>query len=201
MIKNIVFDIGGVMADFDVEVYLKHLGFNAEDVEKYIRMVFYSEEWGALNTSVYDMSKVREVLLNKYPEEKENISRIIDEIDFKYILFEKEDSTEYLISLKEKGYKIYLLSDLSRESFPYNSSMRFFDYIEGGIYSFEIGTLKPSDNNYERLLGDFGLVGDETIFIDDRKENVEAAGKFGIHGIQFTTLDEVKEKVSSLLEE
>ena len=35
MIKNIVFDIGGVMADFDVEVYLKHLGFNAEDVEKY----------------------------------------------------------------------------------------------------------------------------------------------------------------------
>ena len=110
MIKNIVFDIGGVMADFDVEVYLKHLGFNAEDVEKYKRMVFYSEEWGALNTSVYDMSKVREVLLNKYPEEKENLSRIIDEIDFKYILFEKEDSTEYLISLKEKYWILVYMS-------------------------------------------------------------------------------------------
>lgn len=201
MIKNIVFDIGGVMADFDVEIYLKHLGFNDEDVEKYKNMVFYSEEWGALNTSIYDMAGIREILINKYPEEKENICKIIDEMDFKYILFEKEDSTEFLISLKEKGYKIYLLSDLSRESFPYNSSMKFFNYIEGGIYSFEIGSLKPSDNNYERLLGDFNLVADETIFIDDRKQNIEAAEKFGIHGVQFTTLDEVKEKVYKLLEE
>ena len=66
------------------------------------------------------------------------------------------------------------------------------------MYSFEIGTTKPNENNYKVLLERFNLTPNETIFIDDRPNNVEVANKIGIQGIKFTTLNEVKEKVEKL---
>lgn len=200
MIKNIVFDLGGVLVDFDTSVYLRHLGFNDEEVEKYKRIIFHGEEWGKYNASIFAPDEIKNILVEKYAEDAENIKRVFDEMDFDYIISEMKDSSEYLKELKNKGYKIYLLSDLSRESFETNSKMSFFEYIEGGIYSFEVGSIKPSDNNYICLINKFSLIPEETIFIDDRIQNIEAAEKFGIHGVQFTTLDEVKEKVSKLLE-
>lgn len=107
-------------------------------------------------------------------------------------------TSKYLKELKDKGYNIYILSDLSIDSYNYNKRFKFFDYINGSIYSFEIGTTKPNENNYKTLLEKYNLIPKETIFIDDNLNNIEAANKFGIHVIQFTTLDNVKEKVASL---
>lgn len=58
-----------------------------------------------------------------------------------------------------------------------------------GVYSFEIGTTKPNKNNYKILLEKYNLLPEETIFIDDRQNNVEETNNFGIHAIQFVTLD------------
>lgn len=200
MIKNIVFDLGGVLVDFNPRNLLEHLGIPEDKIELYGRMIFYSREWDKYNCGLYDSKQVKEAIIEKNPEYCEKINYILENLDFSYILFEKSDTAEYLKSLKEEGYNIYLLSDLSKESFGYNSSMEFFNYIQGGIYSFEVGSTKPDDNNYERLLKDFNLIPDETIFIDDRLKNIEAANKFGIHGVLFTSLDEVNNKVSKLLE-
>lgn len=55
----------------------------------------------------------------------------------------------------------------------YNKQFKFFDYITGGVYSFEIGTTKPNKNNYKVLLEKYNLIPEETIFIDDRLNNIE----------------------------
>lgn len=109
-----------------------------------------------------------------------------------------KDTSNYLKELKDKGYNIYILSDLSIDSYNYNKQFKFFDYITGGVYSFEIGTTKPNKNNYKVLLEKYSLIPEETIFIDDRLNNIEAANDFGIHGIQFTTLNKVKEEINKL---
>lgn len=198
MIKNIVFDLGGVLIDFNPKCYLEHIGIPEEEIPYYIKTVFYGYEWGIYNTGKYDSTTLKNALIDKYPENESTISKILDEIDYSYILFDFKEVVEYLKGLKSEGYNIYILSDLSKDSFEYNKSFDFFKYVSGGIYSFEIGSIKPNDNNYKQLLETYNLVPDETIFIDDRPQNVEAANKFGIHGIQFTTLDEVKEKVNEL---
>ena len=198
MIKNIVFDLVGVLVDFDMVPYLDHLGIPLDEIPYYKDNVFHSEEWGLYNAGKYDLPALKNALIEKLPEKKDIVARIIDKLDFSYILSDYKDTAEYLKELKFEGYNIYVLSDLSKESFPYNASFDFFKYVDGGIYSFKIGSNKPSDNNYIQLLETYNLVPDETIFIDDRPQNVEAANKFGIHGIQFTTLDEVKEKVNEL---
>lgn len=198
-IKNIVFDLGGVLIDFNPSNYLKLLGFDQESTDFFVKLVFYSEEWNEYNKSNFDKSFMFNILLEKYPQYSVQLIKIYENIEWKYILYEVREVADYLKSLKSLGYNIYILSDLSEEHYNFNKNLDFFNYIDGGVYSFEIGTTKPSKNNYEVLLKRFLLVPQETIFIDDRLNNVEASKEFGIHGIQFDTLDEVKVRVKKLL--
>ena len=102
--------------------------------------------------------------------------------------------------LKNKGYNIYILSDLSKESYEFNSKFGFFKDVDGGVFSFEINSTKPNENNYKTLLERFNLVPEETIFVDDKIDNIEAANKFKIKGIVFTNLEEVKFMFSPSIE-
>lgn len=198
-IKNIVFDLGGVLIDFKPENYLKNIGLSEEEISFFVKIIFYGDEWLDNSMSKCDVPQMLDALCKRYPEHKEKIKYIIENIDYNLILFEMTDTAEYLKKLKKRGYFIYLLSDLNRESYEYNIKYDFFEFIDGGVYSFEIGTLKPESNNYQVLLEKFHLKPEETIFIDDRKINIDTANKLGIHGIQFTSLTEVKKKVEKLL--
>ena len=199
MVKNIVFDLAGVLIDFNPRKYLKHIGFDDKKIELFNTIIFNSEEWKKFDQNIYNVKDMFKELLKNYPQYQNEINLISNSLDYNYILFEIKENAEYLINLKKKNYNIYLLSDLSRDSYKFNQKFNFFNYIDGGVYSFEIGTTKPNNNNYIKLLDKYDLKPKETIFIDDRIENVEAANKLGIHGIQFTTLEEVKEKVDIIV--
>lgn len=200
MIKNIVFDLGGVLIDFKPEKYLAHIGFTKDDINLFTKIVFYGEEWDEYNSSKSNAKKTEQKLIKNYPQYTDKIMKIFSNINYEYILFEMKDTSNYLKELKDKGYNIYILSDLSIDAYNYNKQFKFFNYIKGGVYSFEVGTTKPNKNNYKILLEKYNLIPEETIFIDDRLNNIEVANNFGIHGIQFVTLDSVKEKVKKLEE-
>ena len=197
-IKNIVFDLGGVLIDFKPQLYLEHIGFDKNDVQLFYKIVFCGEEWNMYNKSIYSEEDVRINLIQHYPEYKTQINKIFDNIDYSYILFLKKDTSDYLKMKKNKGYNIYILSDLSVDSFNYNKQFDFFNYIDGGVYSFEIGSTKPSKKNYEELLKKYNLNDLETVFIDDNLENVKMANSLGIKGIQFTTLEDLKKILKTL---
>lgn len=192
---NIVFDLGKVLIDFRPEVYLKYLGYNNYQINHFSNIIFYGKEWDKYNSSQYDLNQTKYELIKNHPNFANDIEKIFKYIDFKYILFEMKDTSSYLIELKNKGHNIYILSDLSEECYEYNQKFNFFNYIDGGVYSFEIHSTKPNSKNFEVLLDKFNLIPEETIFIDDRQTNIDASNRVGIKGILFTTLQEVKEKV------
>ena len=201
MVKNIVFDLGGVLIDFKPEIYLARLGYGKEKIELYTKTVFWGKEWYAYNASKYDAKETEEILVKHYPEFSKDIQKIFQEIDYQYILFEMPDTVQYLKELKEQDKRIYVLSDLSEDSYNYNKKFDFFHDVEGGVYSFKVGTTKPDKKNYETLLETYNLIPEETIFIDDNITNVEAANELGIRGVHFTTLEEVKQKVDDIQKE
>ena len=198
MIKNIVFDLGGVLIDFKPERYLEHIGYSEEEVSFFTTMIFWSSEWNEYNSSKYDVGQTKENLIKRNPQYADEIENIFNKIDYQYILFEKKDTVHYLKELKSRGYHIYLLSDLSIDSYNYNKQFDFFNNIVGGVYSFEVGSTKPNKKNYETLLSKYQLMPEETIFIDDRLDNVKAANDCRIHGIQFTSLEDVKNQITIL---
>ena len=198
MIKNIVFDLGGVLVDFNPKRYLDHIGLSSEEADFYSKII-WGKEWMDYNANKYSFKELKQLLINNNPEYREKLNEILTNIDYHYILSEKTDPAEYLKELKKKGYNIYVLSDLSKESLIYNKEFDFFEFVDGGVYSFEVGSNKPNENNYKTLLNTYNLLPNETIFIDDNINNINAANTLGIKGIQFTDLDKVKEEISNLI--
>lgn len=98
--------------------------------------------------------------------------------------------TEILIGeLKAAGYRLYVLSNMSREFIDFLRQQPVYANFEGEIISCEEGVAKPMPEIYDLLLERFKLDPSQTFFIDDRKENVEAAAAKGITTFHFDRND------------
>lgn len=92
---------------------------------------------------------------------------------------------ELIKELKAAGYRLYVLSNMSREFIHFLRQQPVYKNFDGEIISCEVGVAKPSAEIYRILLERFDLNPSETLFIDDRKENLEAATAFGISTYHF----------------
>ena len=97
--------------------------------------------------------------------------------------------TERLVGdLKAAGYRLYVLSNMSREFIDFLRRFPVYGLFDGEVVSCEEHTVKPEPRIYEILLERYGLTPSETLFIDDREMNIEAAA-LGIHGFVFDHRD------------
>lgn len=199
LIKNVVFDLCGVLIEHDIDNFLKFYDVPVSEIEFYKQIIFKCQEWKDCNKGIYSATKVKEILIKKYPEYQSKLEDIFNHFNNAALLSEKKSTTSFLKELKSRGLRIYILSDLPEINYDYSITMEWAKYIDGKVISFEIGTLKPNDNNYLTLLNKYQLVPEETIFIDDRLVNIEKANVLGIHGVQFTDIDAVRKKVFELL--
>lgn len=92
---------------------------------------------------------------------------------------------ELIKELKTQGYKLYVLSNMSKEYIEYLRKMPVFENFDGEVVSCEVGMGKPDSKIYKHLLSHYDLNPSETLFIDDRIDNVEAASEVGIKPFHF----------------
>ena len=110
---------------------------------------------------------------------KRNMERAIE------LQEEVAPTIELVNELKERGYKLYVLSNMSKEYIDYLRTLPVFDNFDAQVVSCEVGIGKPDRSIYEHLLSHCNLDPAETIFIDDRKDNVDAAEEVGITPFHF----------------
>ena len=91
--------------------------------------------------------------------------------------------------LKRAGYRLFVLSNMSRDFIDFLRQQEVYAYFEGDVVSCEVGVVKPTPQIYDILLEKFSLDAEETIFIDDRRENVDAAAAKGISVFHFDRND------------
>jgi HAD superfamily hydrolase (TIGR01509 family) len=94
-------------------------------------------------------------------------------------------TAELIAELKSAGYRLFVLSNMSKEYIEFLRKMPVYQYFEGEIISCEVGLVKPEKEIYSLLLDKFSLDPLQTMFIDDRKENVVAAAELGITPFHF----------------
>ncbi|MCH5197681.1 MAG: HAD family phosphatase [Oscillospiraceae bacterium] len=197
MIKNVVFDLGRVLVEFDPAAYLRSFGFSDEKVQTLLGVIF-GEDWNLHDRGDYKtVDDLSAALIKKYPSLKKDIETVLTG-DWVKIHYLKTDTADYLFELKGRGYKIFILSNLSVESYEFISKYPFFSLIDGGVFSYQENCCKPEAKIYKTLISRYSLIPEETVFIDDNKINVEAAREFGIHSVLFTSLDEVRAEVENL---
>lgn len=182
MLKNIVFDLGGVVVMHNEEGFKKYLG-------DFFSFVFGTTMQGlpqfwidfdngvlTLEETAVEVAKFRDC---DVATAKNNIEKAIE-------LQEEVQPTIALIKeLKTRGYNLYVLSNMSKEYIEYLRKMPVFDYFDGEVVSCEVGMGKPNRKIYEYLLSHYELNPSQTIFIDDRIDNVEMAAEVGITPFHF----------------
>ena len=200
MIKNIIFDLAGVIFDFNPKKYIQNFGYDEKNTEILLKEVFWGKEWMELATKPKGTFKeVKEIIKKRIPE----YSKEIDELEngnWLSTLTIRKDEELFFKEVKTKGFNVYILSDLSKECYDYDITLSdIFKIADGAVYSYEVGSNKPNKNNFITILNKYNLNPEETIFIDDNPNNIKTANEFGIHGIVFKNLEQCKEEMEKII--
>lgn len=198
-VKNIIFDVGQVLVTYDWESYLKSFHFPKEEYDLMAEKVFKSQIWNERDRGLYEEEEYVRQFKESLPAEYEE--------DLKEVLAKSEGTittkdyaktwTDYL---KSQGYRLYILSNYCQYTLDRTreTKMPFLKNMDGVIFSCEVREIKPEPEIYKILLSRYGLKPEESVFLDDRPENCEAARKLGIHAIEFHDLKQAAGELEKL---
>ena len=185
--KNIVFDLAGVV-----------VARNQERCPQYIMDYFYfinsgealPEFWDDYDRGTRDIDSVAQCLAEFRGSDFETAkSRMLEAVTYQE---QVAPTAELIAELKAAGYRLFVLSNMSKDYIEFLREMPVFQYFEGEIVSCEVGLIKPEREIYNLLLDRYNLVPKQTMFIDDRKPNVDAAAEVGINPFHFDRNDPEK---------
>ena len=189
MIRNIVFDIGNVLIGFDPAAYLTSL-FGKEKAERVGMAVFGSGYWPELDLANLSEERILGLFYSAAPDLHDEIKEAFDRIG--ECVEKLEWVVPFIDSLKQKGYGVYFLSNMSEHVISSNpDAFAFTSHMDGGVWSCDVHVIKPAADIYQILLDKYGLTAEECLFVDDHRENITAGKKLGMKGIVFRNHDQL----------
>ena len=197
-IKNVIFDVGNVLVDFDWDGYIHKL-FSDENLIQELNVAVWGDgRWDRFDRGD-DTNEVIQSMIDADPKHENEIRRIFPRVG--ETIRKRSYSHDWIKSLKARGYKVYYLSNYSYLVMNANpEALDFVPLMDGGVFSFHIHMIKPSREIYEYITNQYKLVPSECVFIDDLEKNIRAARDFGFHAIQFITHEQVLNDLNKLLE-
>lgn len=195
-IKNIIFDFGGVLLDWNPRYLYQQIFQDEKEMEFFLREIC-SPKWNLQQDGGRTCKEATEELILKFPKYKNEIELYYNRWG-EMIGGEITENTSLIGYLKNK-YRIFGLTNWSSETFPivYNK-YPFFKELEGIVVSGKEKIVKPNVKIYNLLLKKYGLSANESLFIDDNKENIIAANKIGFHTIHLKTGTILKNEIQKL---
>ena len=195
-IKNIVFDLGGVLVDLDFKGAINGLqqaGFAnvKEQLQAFDRDgIFQKFELGEMTAEEFRTAIRENSTVELTDEEVDNLWNTM-------LLEIPREKLELILDLRGK-YMVYLLSNTNsihwdyvcKNAFNYRG-FRVKDYFEETFLSYEMHLAKPDKAIFEKVLQDANLLPEETLFIDDSEANCKAAEEVGIHAHHYHIGDDL----------
>lgn len=200
-IKNIIFDFGGVIFDWDPRYLYKKI-FNDDKKMEYFLTNITTPTWNAQMDAGKPFAQAIAELQAQHPEWLTEIGYY--HTGWIYMLKGPIDAgVELLKNLKNKNkYKIYGLTNWSAETFPLvKTRYDFLNLFDGVLVSGQAKLIKPDPRIYDCLFKTFNLKPEECVFLDDSKKNVDASIKAGMHAIQVLDHQKVRAELEELLKE
>jgi 2-haloacid dehalogenase len=196
-IKNIVFDFGGVLVDWNPR-YLYKDHFNDDDkMEAFLKNIC-TEEWNIEQDRGRLLSEATTELQNKFPEQSEAIALFYG--NWKAMLKGEIPGTVALLHKLKKKYKLYGLTNWSAETIEIAyKRFSFFNDFEGIVVSGVEKLIKPDPRIYQLLLNRYRIKAEDSLFIDDNIHNVNAAKELGFYAIHFENAAQMEAELSKVI--
>ena len=208
MIKNLIFDLGGVLVSLNrercLENFSKELGFHnfGDYLNAYAQKGFFA----LFENGDIDSEQFRNEIRERCQKEG-GTDEQIDAAFHSFLVEVAPYKVELLMKLKEK-YNLMLLSNVNPigwkkccELFYAAKGIDIEDVFENLYLSFEMNASKPGEKIFEKLLADCGAEPSESLFIDDSQQNVETGRKMGLHCLYYDVTTNLEEQVNKALEE
>lgn len=183
MIRNIIFDLGNVIINYNQEQIINNFTKKEEEIKYIYDEIFHAPEWELMDLGNITNNQVIEVI-NKRNEFK--YQKLTDV--FLHEWYKKQeinrDIVEIAKMLKKNGYKLFVLSNMANLTYEYFKNDEFFSLCTGIVISAHEHVKKPDEKVYRLLLERYNLNAEECLFIDDDDsgKNYKTANKIGIKG-------------------
>ncbi|MCD4817780.1 MAG: HAD family phosphatase [Candidatus Cloacimonetes bacterium] len=192
-IKNVIFDLGKVLIDYDFDIFFGEIGYKPEE---------RNLDEGLDPILDFESGKISKIEFLEQMKDVYNFSLSLEK--FEIIWAEVFSEMENMLALARKvseNYKVFIFSNTDEIHFPYIwekfPKLHFFN--ENLMLSYELNSVKPDKEIYQNAIEKFSLVPEESIFIDDRPINIKVAQEFGFDGIIHRDLEttnlELKKKL------
>lgn len=204
MIKAIIFDMGGVLVDLDIEdckkVFKETLGYN--DIDQIIDACHQKGIYGDLEEGTLSAEEFRSIVLAG--SRPGSTPEMVDEA-MSHILVGIQPYKVQMLKKLAQEYDLYMLSNNNAICLPYSRAM----FAEAGIpledifkkcfFSFEMKALKPSAAFYKAVVEQIGLPAEEMFFIDDSQRNVDGSVAAGLPAVYYEPGTDLEALISGVL--
>lgn len=197
-IKNIIFDFGGVLMDWNPRYFFKDYFNDDEKMEFFLKNVAV-DEWNAEQDRGRTLKEGTEILIEKHPDWEKEVRAYYD--NWTTMLHSDiPKNVEILRKLADTDYELFGLTNWSHETFPYAlSNYDFFELFKGKIVvSGEEKLIKPDPKIWELLLDRYKIKAEESVFIDDNAKNIEAAKTLGFITVHVTEETDLQAELEKL---
>ncbi len=193
-----LFDLGGVFFDWDPNHFYKNVFENIEEREFFLAEVC-NDHWNVQQDAGRSIAEAELELIPKFPHYEKEI-KMYYKNHRKMIRGVFEESIDILKKLKDKNYECYVLSNWSAETFAgMTDDYPFLKLFDGLLISGEDKLMKPDSAIYELAKNRFNLNAEETVFIDDKQENIEAAKGLDFKTIHLTDPKNIEIEINQFL--
>ncbi len=180
-----VFDLGGVLIDWDPRHLYRRLFDDPEEMEAFIEEIDLAE-WNARQDAGRPWAEAIAQLTAEHPDRRD----LIEAFHLRWpetLAGALPGSVDLLAELRGAGVRLLALSNWSAETFPIAlERFEFLGWFDGILISGQVGAIKPDARIFERLIERFGVDPASAVFVDDSAANVEAAARLGFRALLFT---------------
>lgn len=183
MIKQIIFDVGGVLLDFDPAAMVAAVTGDPATAGLLRREIFSHADWNRLDRGEGEETVLRS-MQSRLPEELHPLAQAIM-THWHESLRAREETGVLACELHSLGYPLYILSNAPYRFYEFRDLVPAYGLMTGVMLSCEEGLLKPDPALFRRMLDRFDLLPEESFFIDDSPMNVESAQWCSLRAFQF----------------
>ncbi len=196
-ITTVVFDLGGVLIDWDPRHLYRQMFSDTEEMEVFLRDVV-SPDWNAEQDSGRTWAEATSLLVAEHPQHEPLISAYVERWE-EMLAGPIEGTVDVLSDVRALGLRLYALTNWSAETFPRARPLfPFLGWFEGIVVSGDEGIRKPDPEIWRRLMARYEVDPRSTVYIDDMPRNAAVAANLGFQAIRFEDPRQLRDRLVEL---
>lgn len=199
MLSNLILDIGNVICDWNPKGLMASAFADPAEQAEALSVTVGNPDWLEMDRGTLSVEDAVARAQARTALNQAGIAQIYKNLGASLIAL--PDTMAAMHRAKASDVPIYILSNMSAHAWDYlKQNHDCWDACEGVIVSCDTGFIKPEEAIYKHLCERFSLTPESCVFVDDMAENIEAAQKYGMQGVQLLNKNEGGQVVDALVE-